>query len=94
LVARLLYAGNPESLAEASYRGQLVEEDGDTLTLENRRDGEFTVLVDANTIWYDDGQAERPADLPAELTLRVLGVEEENEAGEELIRAVLITPGR
>jgi hypothetical protein len=90
LTARLLYVGTPEDLADASYMGRLVAMDGDTLTLENR-DGEFTVLVDADTIWYDEGQVERPAELAEEAALRVLGVEEENEDGEPVILAVLIT---
>lgn len=94
LVAELLFAGDPEMLAEASYRGDLVADEGATLTLENGRDGEFTVQVGEATIWYDNGQMERPAELPEEMNLRVLGVEEENEAGEEVIRAVLITPAR
>ena len=94
LVAQLLYAGEPEALAEASYRGELVADEGDTLTLDNRREGEFTVVVGEETIWYDNGRMERPAELPEEMNLRVLGVEEENEAGEDVIRAVLITPAR
>ena len=89
LTARLLYVGSPEDLADASYMGRLVAVDGDTLTLENR-DGEFTVLVDANTIWYDEGKVERPAELAEDAPLRVLGIEEENEAGDTVIRAVLI----
>jgi hypothetical protein len=94
LVARLLYAGEPEDLADASYRGRLVEEEGDTLTLENGRKGDFTVQVDDATIWYDDGHMERPTELAAEMTLRVLGVAEEDIEGEDIVRAVLITPGR
>lgn len=94
LVAQLLYAGEPEALAEASYRGELVADEGDTLTLDNRREGEFTVVVGEETIWYDNGRMERPAELPEEMNLRVLGVEEENEAGDDVIRAVLITPAR
>jgi hypothetical protein len=99
LVARLLYAGDPKDLAEASHRGRLVEDNGDTLTLESGRDGELTVQVDDATIWYDNGQMERPAELAEELQLRVLGIAVENEAGEneagdEVIRAVLITPGK
>ena len=81
--------GSPEDLADASYMGRLVAVDGDTLTLENR-DGEFTVLVDENTIWYDEGKVERPAELAEDAPLRVLGIEEENEAGDTVIRAVLI----
>lgn len=94
LVARLLYAGDPEDLAEASYRGELVADEGESLTLENGRDGEFTVQLDEGTIWYDDGQMTRPTELPEEITLRVLGIAEENAEGEEVIRAVLITPGK
>ena len=94
LVAQLLYAGDPADLSEASYRGRLVEQEGDTLTLMNGREGEFTVLVDDATTWYDEGAMERPAELAEDITLRVLGVAEENEDGEDVIRAVLITPGR
>jgi hypothetical protein len=94
LVARLLYAGDPADLAEASHIGRLVEQDGDTLTLKNRRAGEFIVLVDDATAWYDEGQMQRPVELPAEITLSVLGVAAENEEGDDVIRAVLITPGR
>lgn len=94
LVARLLYVGDPEELADASYTGQLVKADGDTLTLESGREGEFTVVVDDDTIWYDNGQMERPADLPEEIGLRVLGIEDENEEGDDVIHAVLITPER
>ena len=94
LVARLLYAGDPEDLADASYRGRLVSQEGDTLMLENGRDGELTVLVDDATAWYDDGQMERPTELAEDITLRVLGVTEENADGDDVIRAVLITPGR
>ncbi|MCC6454887.1 MAG: hypothetical protein IT328_08100 [Caldilineaceae bacterium] len=92
LVAQLLYKGDPEDLADAGYRGTLVEEDGDTLTLKNRRDGEFTVMVDENTIWYDGGPMPRPTDLPDDLTLRVLGTATENDEGDEIIHAILITP--
>ena len=94
LVARLLYAGDPKDLADASYRGKLLIEDGDTLTLRNGRDGTLTVQVDDATVWYDDGQMTRPSELPEDITLRVLGVEEKNENGDEIIRAVLITPGK
>jgi hypothetical protein len=94
LVAQLIYAGEPEDLAEATYRGKLVTEEGDTLTLHNGRIGEFTVLVDEATVWYDNGPATRPAELAEELALRVLGVETEDEAGEEVIRAVLITTAK
>jgi hypothetical protein len=94
LAARLLYAGDPEALAGASYRGELVSDDGESLTLRNGRDGEFAVYVDETTIWYDDGQMERPVELPEEIALRVLGVTDENEEGDEIIRAVLITPAR
>jgi hypothetical protein len=93
LTVRLLYVGTPEELTESTYMGHLLAEDTDTLTLENQRDGEFTVVVDEETIWYDDGQMERPAELPEDTALRVLGIQEENEAGEEVIRAILITPG-
>jgi hypothetical protein len=92
LVAQLLYKGDPEDLADASYRGTLVEVDGNTLTLENRREGEFTVTVDENTIWYDGGPMQRPTDLPDDLTLRVLGTATENDEGDEIIHAILITP--
>jgi hypothetical protein len=92
LVAQLLYKGDPEDLAGASYRGTLVEVDGDTLTLKNRREGEFTVTVDANTIWYDGGPMQRPTELPDEMTLRVLGTATENDEGDEIIHAILITP--
>lgn len=94
LVARLLYAGDPKDLAESTYRGVLVEQDEDSLTLRHGRKGEITVQVDENTIWYDEGLMERPAELPEEIRLRVLGVEEENEQGDEVIRAVLITPNQ
>ena len=94
LVARLLYVGDPEELADASYSGNLVAEDGDTLTVESEREGEITVVVDDNTIWYDNGQMERPAELPEEIRLRILGIEDENEEGDDIIRAVLITPSR
>lgn len=94
LVARLLYAGDPKDLADASYRGQLVAQDANTLTLENGRKGDFTVQVDDATIWYDDGHMERPTELAEEMTLRVLGVAEEDSEGEDIVRAVLITPGR
>jgi hypothetical protein len=94
LVARLLYAGDPEDLADASYRGRLVAEEGDTLTLESGRHGKLTVLVDDATTWYDNGQMERPTAMAEDMTLSVLGVAEKNEEGDEVIRAVLITPGR
>lgn len=94
LVAQLLYAGEPEDLADAVYRGRLVADDGDTLTLENGRTGEFTVVVDEATVWYEDGQMVRPTELAEDIALRVLGVEEEDADGEEVIRAVLITPAK
>ena len=94
LVARLLYAGEPEDLADASYRGRLVEENGNTLTLRSGRTGEVTVLVDESTVWYDNGQMERPAALTEDLSLRVLGIAEENEEGDDVVRAVLITPSK
>lgn len=94
LVAQLLYAGDPEDLADATYRGKLVEQEGDTLVLENGRDGEFTVLVDDATVWYENGRMERPTELAEDVALRVLGVEEENAEGEDVVRAVLITPAR
>ena len=94
LVTRLLYVGEPQDLSEASYYGNLVADAGDTLTLENRREGEFTVLVDENTRWYDEGQMVRPTELPEDIALRVLGIAEENDAGDEVIRAVVITPGK
>jgi hypothetical protein len=94
LVATLLYTGNPEDLADASYRGTLVQADGDSLTLKNRRDGEFIAVVDDNTIWYDGGRMERPAELPDEMVLHILGIAEKNEQGNDVIRAILITPGR
>jgi hypothetical protein len=97
LMARLLYAGDPEDLADAGYRGRLVEDNGDTLLLESGRNRELTVRVDETTIWYDNGQMERPAELPEEIGLRILGVAEEsaeNDDGDEVIRAVLITPAR
>jgi hypothetical protein len=94
LVAQLVYAGEPEDLAEATYRGRVVAEEGDRLTLRNGRDGEFTVVVDEATIWYDEGRMERPAALAEEMTLRILGVEEEDAEGEEIVRAILVTPGQ
>jgi hypothetical protein len=94
LVARLLYAGEPEELADAAYRGVLVAEEGNTLTLKNGRMGEFTVQVDETTVWYDNGPMARPTELAEEMTLRVLGIAGEDEAGDETIHAVLITPGR
>lgn len=98
LVVRLLYVGEPGDLVDATYTGRLAEQDGDTLTLETGRHDELTVIVDDNTVWYDNGQMERPAELPKEMKLRVLGIEEEidSEDGEDeqVIRAVLITPGR
>jgi hypothetical protein len=94
LVARLLYAGEPETLAEASYRGRVASDEGDTITLRHGRRGEITVQVSDETIWYDNGQVERPAELPEEIILRVLGVSGEDEAGEEVVRAMLITPGQ
>lgn len=94
LVARLLYAGDPKDLAEASYRGKLLIEDGDVLTLQHGRSDTLTVQVDDETVWYDDGQMTRPAELAEDITLRVLGIETENEAGDDIIRAVLITPGK
>ncbi len=94
LVAQLIYAGEPQDLADATYRGKLVAVEGDTLTLRNGRAGEFTVLVDDTTVWYDNGPGPRPAELGDNLALRVLGVETENEAGDEVIRAVLITTAK
>jgi len=94
LVARLLYAGDPKDLADSSYRGKLMVEDGDTLTLQNGRSDTLTVQVDDETVWYDDGQMTHPAELAEDITLRVLGIEEQNEAGDDIIRAVLITPGK
>lgn len=94
LVARLIFAGEPDTLAEANYRGELVADEGETLILENRRDGRFTVLVTEETIWYDNGHMERPAELPEEIKLRVLGAAEEDAEGEEVIRAILITPAK
>ena len=94
LVAQLVYAGEAEELADATYRGKLVAEEGNTLTLRNGRSGEFTVVVDDATVWYDNGPATRPAELAEDLALRVLGVETEDAAGEEVIRAVLVTPAK
>jgi hypothetical protein len=92
LVAKLIYAGDPEKLADASYRGELVSETADSLTLKNGRDGEFTVQVDDKTIWYEDEQMTRPAELAEGIPLRVLGAESEDENGDMVIHAVLITP--
>jgi hypothetical protein len=92
LVAQLLYAGDPEELADASYRGRLVSEEGNTLTLENGRDGEFVVQVDDATVWYDNGRMDRPAALSEGMTLRVLGTTEKNDAGDKVIHAVFIRP--
>jgi hypothetical protein len=94
LVARLLYVGTPEDLMDATYVGQLVEVAGNQLTLDIRGDDDLAVVVVDNTIWYDNGPMERPAELPDDIRLRVLGVEEENEDGDDTVRAVLITPGR
>lgn len=94
LVATFLYAGDPEELADATYRGELVDDEGETLTLEDGRDGEFTVALTEETIWIDNGDMERPAELPEGMILRVLGVSEENEDGDDVIRAVVITPAK
>jgi hypothetical protein len=94
LVARMLYAGDPKDLADFTHRGQLVADNGDTLTLKNGREGEFTVQVSDDTVWYDNGKMERPTNLAEEITLRVLGVTEKNDKGDEVIRAVVITPER
>lgn len=88
LGVRLLYLGDPDDLADATYVGRLVSEDENTLTLDSR-DEELTVTVDENTLWVDDSQTGRPAELPEETTLRILGVEQDDDT----IRAVLITPG-
>jgi hypothetical protein len=37
---------------------------------------------------------ERPAELPDEMVLHILGIAEKNEQGNDVIRAILITPGR
>jgi hypothetical protein len=81
-------------LAEASYRGRVVSDEGNTITLQHGRRGEIMVQVGEETIWYENGQVERPDELAEEITLRVLGVADEDEAGEEVVRAVLITPGQ
>jgi len=94
LVARVVYAGEPKDLADESYRGQLVADNGDTLTLKNGRDGEFTVEVSDQTVWYENGKVDRPAELADDITLRVLGTSEENDQGEDVIHAVVITPER
>jgi hypothetical protein len=94
VVASFLYAGDPEELAESTYRGKLVADNGDTLTLENGRDGELTVALTEETIWVDNGEMGRPTELPEDMALRLLGIAEENEDGDEVIRAVVITPAR
>jgi hypothetical protein len=89
LTARMIFVGAPDDLTDHTYRGRLVSEVENTLTLDVRREGEIQVVVDENTIWYDEGRVERPAQLPEEAPLRVLGVEQEDGS----IRAVLITSG-
>lgn len=90
LTARLLFAGAPGELTDHLYRGRLESEADDTLTLDVRREGEVSIVVDENTIWYDQGRVDRPTELPEDIQLRVLGAEQEDGS----IRAVLITPGK
>ncbi len=86
LTARMLFVGEPEDLADHTYRGRLVSEVDDTLTLDGKREN-IEVVVDENTIWYEQGRVDRPAELPEDAPLRVLGVEQEDGT----IRAVMVT---
>jgi len=94
LVARMLYQGDPKDLADSTHRGELVADNGSTLTLKNGRDGEFTVQVSDQTVWYDNGKMDRPTTLADGITLRVLGDEAKDAKGNKVINAVVITPAR
>lgn len=94
LVARMLYKGDPKDLADSTHRGELVADNGSTLTLKNRRDGEFTVQVSDQTVWYDNGRMDRPTKMAEGITLRVLGDESKDDKGNEVINAVVITAAR
>jgi hypothetical protein len=94
LVARMLYKGDPKDLADSTYRGELVADNGSTLTIKNGRDGEITVQVSDQTIWYDNGKMDRPTNMADGITLRVLGDETKDAKGNKVINAVVITPAR
>jgi len=94
LVARMLYQGDPKDLADSTHSGELVADNGTTLTLKNGRDGEFTVQVSDQTVWYDNGKMDRPAKLTEGISLRVLGDETKDAKGNKGINAVVITPAR
>jgi len=89
LTVRLLFMGSPEDLSDAAYMGRVVAEQEASLTVLRGRDT-LTVLVDEDTVWYDHGRAERPAELPEELVVQMLAVPVEGE--EDTVRAALITP--
>jgi len=94
LVARMLYQGDAKDLAGSTHRGELVADNGSTLTLKNGRDGEFTVQVSDQTVWYDNGKMARPTNLAEGITLRVLGDEAKDAKGNKVINAVVITPAQ
>jgi hypothetical protein len=94
LVARMLYKGDPKDLADSTYRGELVADNGSTLTIKNGRDGEITVQVSDQTVWYDNGKMDRPTNMADGITLRVLGDETKDAKGNKVINAVVITPAR
>ncbi|MBW7882816.1 MAG: hypothetical protein H3C34_09285 [Caldilineaceae bacterium] len=88
LQVRILVAGDAERLSASVFAGRLVKEEGNTLTLTNVRQAEFTVTVADNTIWYDGGDAGRPESLREGLPLRILGAQSDDGS----VHAVLILP--
>jgi hypothetical protein len=92
LTVQLLYAGTAEELAAHSFYGRLVSSEDDTLQIQARGDEDaLTVVVDDTTVWLDSGSGmspqPRPADLPEDIPLQVIGVEQEDGS----VRAVVVT---
>lgn len=89
LQAQWIFLGTLDELSDYSYRGNLLEATGDSLRLAAPWGDEITIQVNADTVWVDGGQFGRPANLPTNVALQILG----KEAEDGTITAVLVTGG-
>lgn len=87
--AQWIFLGTLDELSDYSYRGNLLEATEDSLRIAAPWGDELTIQVNADTVWVDGGQFGRPAVLPTNVALQILG----KEAEDGTITAVLVTGG-
>jgi hypothetical protein len=87
--AQWIFVGTLDELSDYSYRGNLLEATEDSLRLAAPWGDEVTIQVNADTVWVDGGQFGRPAVLPNNVALQILG----KEAEDGTITAYLVTGG-